>query len=147
MFKKIMFIVLLLTGLAFAQYPIYQGTNLVISTEQVISSGTLNSSGITTPSIFPAGSDGVITLFVDSVSTSSLGDITVSMQLYDEVSKKWSTYYNGGDLVTVTASGLVWPWYIGTGEFNASKVAGDRIRFTLTAASGSAVINAYVRIQ
>jgi len=146
MFKKMILIVLLFLGISFAQYPIVQTTSIV-STEIVISSGTLDINGISTTDIFPAGAQGIITLFVDSVSTSSLGDITVSMQLYDEVSDKWSTYHAGGDLVTVTASGLAWPWYIGSAEYDAGKIAGDRIRFTLTAASGSAVINAYVRIQ
>lgn len=147
MLKKIILIVLLFSGLLFAQHSVVQTVDLVVSDQIVISSGTLNTSGITTTSIFPSGSKGVITLFVDSVSTSSLGDITVSMELYNEVMDKWATYHSGGDLVTVTAAGLTWPWYIGASEYNAGKIAGDRIRFKLTAASGSAVINAYVRVQ
>lgn len=88
-------------------------------------------------------SKGVCTVWLDTVSTSLLGNITVELQLYNAMTGEWGEYYAGNDICTITASGLVWPTYIDLAEFSAWAWA-DKAKIKLTSASGSAVINGWV---
>lgn len=86
---------------------------------------------------------GATTVWLDTVSTSSLGDLTVELKLYNSKTGKWGSYYSGNDLVTITVSSAEWPIYIILSDYDQWAWA-DKAELLITTASGSAVMDVYV---
>ena len=139
--KKVIVLLMFITSFVFAQTKVITqprtydweqiGYNLAVSTTADTTYG------------FPVNiTEGVATIWIDTVSTSSLGNITVAVELYNEYTGEWGTYYDGSTLATITVSGLGWPTYLKLGGKDLWTWA-SKARVILTAASGSAVINVY----
>ena len=147
--RKVLFILFALTAIGFSQTVTvhkYDGFKMILDSTTAVSTTEISTSPIEI-----SGSEGIANLWIEVMETSSPGDITVNLEIYNKKIRAWGEYYDGGgDLCTVTASGLSAGdnIYIPLSSSTFSAWAtGDEHRFNLKTASGSLKIRVYIAAQ
>ena len=86
---------------------------------------------------------GAITVYcdLDTAAAQTPADVTVNIQMYNDLTKEWYDYYDGNDEFTIPSAN----WngtniYFGLATTNAGKIPGDQMRLIFTCAGVSGTL-------
>jgi len=120
-----------------------------IGFSKIFSGASCGTGGVVSDTFSMKRYEGSTVLWIEPSSTSTHGDVTVKVELYNEKTGSWGVEASGGDLSTTIAAANITtsnPIYYSLG-LDDKWVPADKARITLTAASGSFVFDGYIAGQ